>query len=297
MILIAILIALGMEKSLPLLHDYRQSHWFIDFVDWTRARLGSAGNGAFGVLLTIALPVAAVALVFYLLLDLLWLLAFIFGVLVLWFSLGPKNLNEEIGDYIMAREIGDSEARQRVGASILYEPIADSSLAPNRAITESILVQANERVLAVIFWFALLGPVGAALYRLTSILKSQTTQERETSQFARDARSLHAILDWLPTRLTALGYAISGSFVDAIGNWHGRPEKPGGKWAESNIEVLVGAGRGALQLDKESGIVEPEEGNVAVHTDEIKSARALVWRTLVVWIVVIALLTLAGWTA
>jgi membrane protein required for beta-lactamase induction len=53
-------------------------------------------------------------------------------------------------------------------------------------------------------------------------------------------------------------------------------------------EILIAAGTGALDLDEDS------RDNLT-WDQVLQSALSLVWRTLVVWVFVIALLTLAGW--
>lgn len=294
MILIAILISLAVEKSVAKLQELRRFDWFIGYTRWWRARLRL--DGALGVLLVVGLPVLGVGILYHLLNEALFLLGFLFGVLVLIFSLGPKSLDEQVQAYIDAREAGDTEAAHHIATDILHEDIPGSAFQLTRAVTESILVQANERVLAVLFWFAVLGPVGAALYRLSTLLKNNTLKERETSQFAQAALRLHAILDWAPARLAALGYAVSGSFVDAIANWRASTDKWAGNWQQSNVGVLLASGTGALQLDV-TPVVQTLESEVDGELAQVKAAQALVWRTLVTWIVVIALMTLAGWAA
>ncbi|MEO7601061.1 MAG: regulatory signaling modulator protein AmpE [Gammaproteobacteria bacterium] len=295
MILIAILISLGVEKFFIQIQDFRRFDWFIDLARRLRTGLGRSGNGAIGVLLVVGLPVLGVGLVYYLLDELFTPLGFLFAVFVLIFSLGPRNLDEQVQAYIHAREAGDNDAVQRSATGILHEDIPGAAFQLSRAVLESILVQANERVFAVLFWFALLGPVGALLYRLSSALKTHTVNERASSEFARAATRLHAVLDWLPARLVGLGYAISGSFVDAIANWRSCAGKWVDNWEASNVGVLLATGIGALKLDIEYNRELLTEFDVPSEIAHIKSAQALVWRTLVAWIVIIALMTLAGW--
>ena len=297
MILVAILISLGVEKFFTTVQEFRRFDWFIEFARRLRTGLGRFGNGALGVLLTIGLPVFGIGLIYYLLYEVLGLLGFIFAVLVLIFSLGPRNLDEQVQAYISSRETDDTEAVQRSATGILHEDIPGAAFQLSRAVIESILVQANERIFAVLFWFAVLGPVGALLYRLSSVLKTNTLGERATSDFAQAATRLHAILDWLPARLVGLGYAISGSFVDAIANWRSCSSKWADNWQASSIGVLLASGIGALKLDidySHEGLTETDLTSEVAH---IKSTQALVWRTLVAWIVIIALMTLAGWAS
>lgn len=291
MTLIAILISLLADKALPKLQDFRQFEWFTVFTRRLRDAVGSAGNGALGVLLAVGLPTLAVGLVYFLLNELFWLLGLGFAVLVLLFFLGPKNLDDQIQAYIDARESGNTDSAHQAATGILHEQIPASAFQLTRAITESILVQANERLLAILFWFAVLGPFGAALYRLSTLLRNITGKEHDGSEFAQAAARLHAVLDWVPARLSALGYAIAGSFVDAVANWRSAAQSWAGRWQESSIGVLLASGMGALQLDTESAC----ETDVQDEITQVKSTQALVWRTLVVWVAIILLMTVAAW--
>lgn len=292
MILIAILISLGIDKAFATWQGVRRFEWFLEFANSIRFQLKAIANGSLGVLLTVALPVFLIALVDYLLGRVHPVLAFPFGVAVLWYCLGPKNLDDQVQAYIDARESGDIEAAQRSAADILHQQIPSQNFQLSQAVTESILIEGNERIMAVLFWFGVLGPLGAALYRLSATLKNFTGKEHPASEFAQAAQRLHAILDWVPARLVAVGYAVSGSFVDAIGNWRGSGKSE--KWEESSVQVLLASGMGALHLDAESLREAPPDNDVSAEITHIKAAQALVWRTLVAWVVIIALMTLAG---
>lgn len=292
MILIAIVISLGIDKAFATWQGVRRFEWFLEFANSIRFQLKAIANGSLGVLLTVALPVFLIALVDYLLGRVHPVLAFPFGVAVLWYCLGPKNLDDQVQAYIDARESGDIEAAQRSAADILHQQIPSQNFQLSQAVTESILIEGNERIMAVLFWFGVLGPLGAALYRLSATLKNFTGKEHPASEFAQAAQRLHAILDWVPARLVAVGYAVSGSFVDAIGNWRGSGKSE--KWEESSVQVLLASGMGALHLDAESLREAPPDNDVSAEITHIKAAQALVWRTLVAWVVIIALMTLAG---
>jgi len=147
-----------------------------------------------------------------------------------------------------------------------------------------VLVDANDRLFAVLFWFILLGPLGAVMYRSAAVLQQQRSDDG--GQFADNVAWLHAVLVWLPARLLALTYALSGHFDAAIEGWREvHDEHPQG--SEGSEQVLAVTGMGALGLRDEDF---EEAGKPAV-----RAAMRLVWRTLTIWLVIIALLTLAGW--
>ena len=289
MTLIAILASLVLERLLDHVQDLRRYERYQDYVEWVRQRLrGDTWEGALGVLALLA-PVVLVTLVLQFGLEdaLFGLLGLVFAIIVLVFCLGPRDLGHELSQYREAYATGDLERATRLARSLAgVEPPVDPLLQA-RAVTEAVLVQANQRIFGVLFWFALLGPVGAVLYRAAAELRRLTLQDSD--EFAWAARQLTEILDWLPARLTALGYALSGHFEAAVLRWR-EATKQGDRWRMPSSQVLAAAGTGALDLD-----LEFADG--LAWEQVLQSAMNLVWRTLVLWVFLIALLTLAGWTS
>jgi len=156
-------------------------------------------------------------------------------------------------------------------------------------------VQGLERTFGVLFWFVLLGPVGAALFRGAQLLQIRhRAYDGDGAGFAIAARNLHHILGWLPARLLAMTYALSGSFEDAMHRWREVSQEDAGLYADSNTAALVSSGCGALRLD-DYLIDQDETAQPPAHLAMVKAALALMWRAVVIWVVLAALLTLAGW--
>lgn len=63
----------------------------------------------------------------------------------------------------------------------------------------------NQEVMAIILWFFLLGPSGAILYRVTLEFAKINSYDRLTV-------SLCQLLDWLPTRISAMLFLLVGQF-------------------------------------------------------------------------------------
>lgn len=287
MALIAILLSIAIERFLGTLEDLRRFTWFETLVRIVRGYAWS--DGPLGVVVAGLLPLLAVVLTGYLLHGLWWPLAFLFGLLVLLYSFGPKDLEAEVEAFIEARERDDEESAMLHAGDLLQNTEVANSRQLTRAILETLLVEANGRFLAVIFWFVLLGPAGALLYRLACQLRSQ--HDSEASGFALSARKLHHILDWAPARLTALAYALSGSFVDAMHHWRSEA----GKWSEECRVILIVSGFGALRYRP----AEDEDAplDIAEENSYISEALAMVRRAVLVWLALLALLTLAGWAS
>ena len=158
-------------------------------------------------------------------------------------------------------------------------------------MTEAILEQANNRIFAVIFWFIVLGPFGALLYRLASVLPKLKTSHTDMDFFIA-TRQLLAILDWLPARLTAFSYAVAGSFEDALFGWRSYHESRFDEFSNNASGILICTGTGALRL---SSLLDDKFELSGSYQYLVEAAMGLVWRSLVVWLALLGLFTFAGW--
>jgi membrane protein required for beta-lactamase induction len=296
--LIALFIGLVLERTLTDLLELREPRLLDGYFDWLlRAMDRNPGVPAYiiagiGIVLPV-LPVLWIAHAFGA--NLLGLPYVAFASLVLVVSLGPRDLGREVRDYIAASEAGDPLSAERLAKEILE---SDAPTAPGgrvRAVEEAILVQANNRIFGVIFWFMLLGPAGALLFRVADLFRRRAVFEAGRSSLAGagEPQSLVALtaifgtLAWLPARLLAVGYAIAGSFEDAVADWRAYYDDCSESFFRINEDVICAAGMGALRSASGSGsLAEPAAAAAA--------SLKLVNRTLVVWLTGISILTLLG---
>ena len=80
------------------------------------------------------------------------------------------------------------------------------------------LWQTETNMFAVLFWFIVLGPAGAVLYRFSRLLAEQTYVE-DSPQIREGASKWIACLDWLPVRLLGLCFTLAGHFENAFKVW------------------------------------------------------------------------------
>jgi len=280
MALICILIGIIFERVSDTLEELRNFEWFDNYDRWLQNTLPGIGSQQQSSILILLLPVMFAIAIFQFWIDdkLLGLLDLIFGIATFAYCIGPKDLNRQINRYLEARESGnDTAAFTEAGNIMQTEAPAD----PDQQTVEvmrSILHEANDRIFSVIFWFVILGPFGALFYRLTT----HTMRNTNSAIMANAARQLQAILAWAPAHLVAMGYALTGNYEGAKQEFYSKNKQ--NELADCNYHTLITAGQGALKdctPDDESSC--------------IRSARALVLRTLVVWLASIALLTLMGW--
>lgn len=301
MTLIAILLALGTESFWKSVRLLRHFELLIRYANWLQGRFKDQAwfNGSVGVLLVVTPAILAVGIVQHVLGSapgvLAWFLTLIFSVAVLIFCIGVKDINQHVNDYLNAWNQDDPEAAYLYVKDLLGGEKAENARQLHLQFLEFILIRINERLLAILFWFVVLGPVGAVLYRSVSQLKGLARSEYGTHEdFMEAALRLKAILDWVPVRTTALCYAVIGNFVEAIHCWGQQIAKQGNNWVASNNSVLVSAGCGALQL---ADIFT--EQNLELDKDEVRdqilAAEALVKRTVIAWLTFLAILTIVGW--
>ncbi|GMR07545.1 MAG: CobD/CbiB family protein [Gammaproteobacteria bacterium] len=293
-----ILISLIIDRIFLFLHEYRQFSWFHAMSDWIRARVGIyKWSGPVAVLCVVAPVVVLVAIIELILDDVFFnFFLLIFNIVVVFLCLGPKDLDAQVTTFVDALDAQDKDAARNAAAELINDDLPEDDASLVQRLIGAILIQGNERIISVLLWFVLLGPVGAVLYRLACELNSQVKNE-EGSEFVSMVQRLHDILVWVPSRLSALGYAIMGSFVDAVHNWREKSGDWAADWQASVNALLLAAGSGALQL----GLNEDEDNDGIFDNDlaieQVRACIALVSRTVLMWIAVIALVTLSGWTS
>ena len=305
--LIALFLGLVLEKLLTRWLHLREPHWFDGYFDWSMQHFNRL-DGAIAVIgaaLVALVPVLPVFVISYFFSEVLLGVPYLlFAVLVLLFALGPRDLGDDVDEFASAQDAGDSVAAESAAIHLLERPVPESHPDRIHALRQSIFVQANNRIFGVIFWFLLLGPVGAWLFRVTDLMRKRavlgTSQSGAEDQglrpsFIRAILRCHGVLAWPSARLLALGYALAGSFEDAVSDWRAYYQNTAEHFFEVNNDVLAAAGCGAQGVTP-AGEDLSTDGVCELEADAARSAMALVVRTLFVWITFIALATLLGWT-
>jgi AmpE protein len=220
---------------------------------------------------------------------------FVLAIIVLFFSLGPKDIGEGVAEYCRAVEDEDVERIGETAKSLIEGDVPDSPEERIQSVEESVCIQANNRLFAVVFWFVLLGPVAAWAYRVTDLIRRRAVfnglRQADSDDDAVVAASemIHGWLAWIPARLTAIGYAMSGSFDGALSAWR---RSDGGERLTQHTRserLLARVGVGALAL----GAIEGETISERC-VRGAKAANGLVIRLFIIWACVISLMTLSG---
>lgn len=312
--LIAVIVALVLgHVAQSLAASVRHFAWYGNWLRWLDSRFseGSFWRGRYGIVLALLPPLVGLVL-FQLALDepLLGLAGLLLGVVVLFYAWGPRDLDLDVDAIVEAR---DPIARREAAAKLWPEGAKVDSLDGASLVDATSLVDAASLVAAVfrnalrrwfgvLFWFLLLGPVGALLYRLAALSAEGEYARALPAETAGGARALLALLDWPVAQLMTLSMALVGNFDTVVGAWR----EAGGTSFRLDADFLGAAARASVKselADEAMDYAESSDVNTtgvmasAPELPELRDAMSLVWRILLLWLAVIALFVIAGWVA
>jgi AmpE protein len=172
----------------------------------------------------------------------------LYAALLLFLCLGPRDLADDVHALRAARARNDDEAVARLIRALQSGPEPD---ADHRSLLGALFIQSHERVFGVLWWFLIAGPAGAVLYRLASRLPRLI--EDSASPAARTAELLHALLAWVPIRLSAAALALAGSMDQALKAWHRLRATADADWQRRSWTVLAEVAVAALDWEGTQG--------------------------------------------
>lgn len=277
MTLIIILVALGLDYVVAGLERARGACWFIRLYHALEKRLArhALWDGILGLIGLLLIPLVPLYLALYLSHEYAPPLELLPSLLVLVYCLAPRDLNRRLKQRIRALTGPEVE--------LAPDPAAVKAAEDEAALIGATLVEAHRRAFAVLFWFIVSGPVLALLYRLVERLHAELKDTQ--SGLADYTQLLLNILEWPSARLLALGLALAGNLVEALPDW----QKSEHLSFAVNNDVLIKSGLGALQY-KPGAAGDP----VTQESHWIAELKALLDRTLIIWLAILAIMTLAG---
>ncbi len=283
--LLTALIALGLLHVMPQLAHWREDGGFRRWVTQL-----SDTSGPARVAVTLAVPVVACLLVFWLisLMPGKDLLRLIVSLVVLLYCFGPHAFEADLEAIIKAPDQPSREAAAQA-LSDEGEPVAWNAI----ALGEATAYAALHRRFGVLLWFFLLGPAGALLYRLAQTL-GRDQSLRIDAQTRASAHAFANVADWLPAQLMVFTLALVGHWDAVIQAWKQWHRQPGSNsWYVEGPGFLGAAARADVEVDIEAG-----DGYAEERTDtlgELIRLRGTLLRALLAWLSVVALMVLAGW--
>jgi adenosylcobinamide-phosphate synthase len=290
--LVIILLALVLDRWLPERGGFRLWVWYSDWAESIEQRFngGLRSQGAFAVILAIAPIIVAIFLATLILGQIAGALVFLFAAAVLYLCVDLYRIGDVAQTVAAALENGDvTHAAARLKELTGKDTVETTEAGVAHATVEAVLKQANSLVIAPIFWFLVLGPLGAMLQRLAAVLdRLWGHRTARFAEFGWAAARLDDLLSWIPARITALSYAVMGSFEDALHCWR----RQAGMWSDISSGPLLASGLGALHLDTCEEGEKDAYGNMAINpaalpdAGDVQRAVALVWRVMLFWLAV-----------
>ena len=250
--------------------------------------------------IAVVVPAALVfAVHWWLVWSLGWIAAAVWSIGILYSTLGFRQFSYHFTTIRDALLAGDEEVARKELAQWMR---MDVSALPRsqivRHVIEHSVLNAHRHVFGVFAWYSLLaalglGPTGAVLYRIAEYVSRYANRPlRPVCAPLSDALKTTAsqawyVMDWIPARITAIGFAFVGSFEEAIDGWRqSEAQFPG----DSNGVVLA-ATAGALNV--KLGEADSSGAGDIPQPIHLRAVVGLVWRTVVMWMVFLALLSLA----
>lgn len=284
--LIIILMSLGLERYLGIGAILKRFSWFERYISMLQSwgKSPKLWQGYAGVAWVVAPIVIVTAIIYLLLADLFYgTVSMMFGFFILLYCLGPDDLHHDMQTYFSLEKSNDQNGINNFLHRFLGGVPTDSHVL-RRAVTNQIFIQANQRVFAVIFWFLILGPIGALIYRMSSLLVSylDTRSAEFDNSFVQASQTWLNILDWVPVRIVGLLYGLAGNLSEGVLKWM----KQVVTGLQHNNEILTYCGLSAMN-------VSPDDVSHA-SLEENQNAVAIVDRVLVITLVIVAIFTLGA---
>ena len=326
----AVLFALLIEQARPLargnlihLNLRRWARWANHSLD-----AGKPQHGWVAWSTAVVVPALLTFVVHWLLWSISVVLAFVWSVAVLYITLGFRQFSHYFTDIRDALDDGDEDSARELLAQ--WRQVDASELPRSeivRHVIEYSVLAAHRHVFGVLAWFSILaalglGPAGAVMYRMSEFVsrywarKSKSSGESASPALQDAAASAWDVIDFVPVRLTSLGFAVVGSFEDAIDCWRNYAQRLPDGADNRNDGVILAATSGAVnvrlggealqaafspytsqsfQAGSDTGSPTATESTPGREPEvaHLRSIVGLVWRSVVLWMVLLALLTLA----
>lgn len=272
MTLISLLLVLLVER-VTTKSQYWQASYYVDkYIHNIQIRGWFASTSASWLLiLLIFVPVIIV----YLLVQEFsgGLIELVLSTAILMVCVGCPAIRATYKCYLQAANRGDLQACS------MYEDQISGDDKGSTSFGLSLIWQNYRHYTAVILWFAIFGAAGAILYVLVREMAEKLTDEDQ--QATDQVNGILKIMDWVPVRVTALGFLLVGHFSRAFSTW-----------LSYLPDTSVAAKTLLLGVAKQAEEVEPDEKDC---TEEPCILVRLAKRNVMLLLMVIAILTLTGW--
>ena len=281
------------------------------FEDWAGRVDEVIPSRSIALIITLLLPVLGAALILNLVGGwLLGLVGILLQALLLFYSLGRGNLVQATESYLQELREGDSQAAYIKASEHFHTDQAIEAQdfsEMHRQVRVGLFYQWFEQVFLVVFWYLLAGPLAALFIRLLCLYGGQCQEvksgsegndegdsEADTGSSAKQRLVTEILhwLEWLPSRLVGLTFAIAGNFTVCFKTWADVIFSA----RASTVTVLHRSGLAALGVctieNSEAIETTPDANDMEACAGEIQTIQDLISRSLICWVIVVALLTI-----
>jgi adenosylcobinamide-phosphate synthase len=230
------------------------------------------------------------------------LLGYVGEVFLLYLTLGNRTLIQRTREVLSALNQDKlDEARLEAAKLVSRDTAVLTELGITRATVESVLENGNDAVFAPVFCFLCLGVPGAVAYQIVNLLNVLwDDRESHFADFGWSAARLHDLMNYIPSRVTALTYALAGNFSRAWTCWQNQAPQ----WSSANTGAIMAAGAGSLGVELggpamyhgKMNDARPllGEGDPPKVTD-IERSISLYQRSLAMWLLISVVICLSVW--
>lgn len=260
------------------------------------------GLGSSAVFLLSVMPlILALWLLLWWLDGVYWYLpVLVVHLLVVFYALGRRCELVWVKRYMTAWRQGDYQAASYYAAEILEETLQEGDgVYLHARVVSRLVLFAFDRLFFILFWYLLLGPVGALMARLTE--QAIFNARREANQQARDdvlslafcdeqVIRFQQVIHWPAARLMGLTLGLTGrpwlglhQFLKDIFCWKLSSE------VFLNRQFMTGYGVLSHQKPGSTAYYQRPAMMTEAADEELLNLRERVWRSLAIWVAVTAI--------
>lgn len=292
--LIVLLVAILVKKFNHTPWWLHHDDWFNRYVDRLEAFSLFRDGGRPLQMLLVCLPIVILVGFSYWLLGgiLLGLVGFVISVSVMLFAFGSRDIGDELDEYLLFwRANRKDEYRKKAKEYFALGAWGASDEDMHKAVFGQVLQRSCYYLFTPVFWFWVFGPMGPMVCGLCSLIARQGEAKPRTpgNELVQFAQQLQETVAWLPARMMALTFSVTGQFANVI-----KPALDAFLAVGTcSYDVLNECATEALSLD---ALVEDKEEMRIQAERQMLGLQSLLNRTLGLWLAGIALCTILGFT-
>ncbi len=314
---LAFLVVLLLDQARPLSPGNRLRRGFDELIDLVRTSTdaGQPQQGWIGWAIVVVSVCGVVLALQWLAQAIHPLLEWLFHVAVLYLVVGFRQTLVVFTEMQVALAMDDTQGARRVfdrwHQAVVMPGTSARTLAADAPIEEvcresiaRALVYFHRGICAPLLCYLLLpGVIGPLLYWASAEMARHWSLggQPSSSRYGQAAARIHRWIDWLPLRCTAAGFAVAGNFDDSVYCWRGAAAAGAGSDQRGMLIAAAGGAAGLRLADQEleqrwATAAQPFDWPArAVDARSLRTGMKLIYRSMLLWLGLFALLSLAGW--